>query len=77
MPGAGDIFNSKAGVARVDDRGFASEFAVQAMKGTPAVALAAWTMNDVLTALGIAYVMLQGAYLVWRWRREARSKAGG
>ena len=45
------------------------------MKGTPAVAMAAWTLNDVLIIVSIAYVLFQCAYLYWKWRREAQKDA--
>jgi hypothetical protein len=54
------------------DHQFATDFATEAAKGTPAVVMAAWTMNDVLIAISIAYVLFQSAYLFWKWRREAK-----
>jgi len=31
-------------------------------------------MSTVATAMTIAYVLLQAAYLVWRWRNESRDR---
>lgn len=58
------------------DHSFSSEFAVEAMKGAPVVAMAAWTLNDVLVIVSILYVLFQSAYLYWKWRREAAAKGG-
>lgn len=47
------------------------------MKATPAVGGAAGyalTLNDWVGIATIGYVLLQAAYLVWKWRREARGK---
>lgn len=56
------------------------EFAQEALKGTPAVAGMAWTAltPDQFTAVIVGaltgvYVIAQLAYLIWKWRREARS----
>lgn len=57
------------------DHSFSSEFAVEAAKGAPVVAMAAWTLNDVLVIVSILYVLFQSAYLWWKWRREAAVKA--
>lgn len=54
------------------ERSFSTEFAVEAVKGTPAVAMAAVTLNDVLIIVSILYVLFQSAYLFWKWRREAQ-----
>jgi hypothetical protein len=60
---------------------FSTDFAREAAFGTPVVAAAAWTMNDVLIYVSIAYVLLQTAYLLWKWSGEYKarktSKAGG
>lgn len=47
--------------------------AAEGMKLAPVVAVAAWTTNDWLIITSIAYVALQAAYLVWKWRKEAKS----
>lgn len=54
------------------DGNFSTDFAVEALKGTPVVAAAAWTLNDLLIVISIAYVLFQSAYLAWKWRREAK-----
>jgi uncharacterized PurR-regulated membrane protein YhhQ (DUF165 family) len=51
-----------------------TDFAFEAAKGTPAVAAAAWTMNDVLIAISIAYVVFQCLYLARKWWREEKER---
>lgn len=58
-------------------RPFSVEFMTEAAKGTPAVAMAAFTMNDLLIALSIVYVLAQLGYLAWKWFHEAKAKKGG
>lgn len=36
----------------------------------PPVAVAAWTMNDILIGTSIVYVLVQIAYLLWKWRKD-------
>jgi len=43
-------------------------------KTTPAVAGAMWTADTIVTAFTVGYIVLQSAYLIWRWRRERREK---
>lgn len=46
---------------------------IEAAKGAPAVAGAfysAVTLNEVVALATLAYVALQAAYLVWKWRKE-------
>jgi hypothetical protein len=50
------------------------EFTEQVVKGSPAVAAAAWTMNDWVVLLTGIYVALQTAYLVRKWWREEAKK---
>jgi len=55
-----------------------NDIPVEALKATPPVAVttaAAATGWDLNTWVGIAtliYIGLQGAYLIWKWRRQAR-----
>lgn len=52
-----------------------SEFATEAIKGTPAVGgafYAAFTLNEVVAMLTAAYVVLQAAYLLRKWWREEK-----
>lgn len=57
---------------------FSADFASEAAKGVPPVAVAASgivglvDLNVIVALLTAAYVLLQGAYLIWKWRREAR-----
>lgn len=30
------------------------------------------TINEVLAAVSIAFILLQAAYLIWKWVKEAR-----
>lgn len=55
-------------------REFNGQFIAEAAKGTPAVVAAAWTMNDVLVAVSIAYVAFQISYLAWKWYGEYKSR---
>ncbi|WP_313073424.1 hypothetical protein [Melaminivora sp.] len=54
--------------------------AAEAAKAAPPVAVLAdaaargWTMTHTATALTIAYVLLQSAYLVWKWRVERQDR---
>lgn len=57
------------------------EAASQAVKAIPAFTAAASTMvfgltiNEVLAVCSIAFIGLQAAYLIWKWRREAKREA--
>jgi hypothetical protein len=59
------------------DHAFATDFAIEAAKGTPPVVVAAGSviglleLNVAVAILTGLYVLLQGAYLIWKWRREA------
>ena len=35
------------------------------------------TLNDWLAIVSIVYVLMQGAYLAWKWRREWKKRAAG
>lgn len=51
------------------------ETAIETVKAVPAVGgavLSAVTLNQVLAVVTIGYILLQAAYLVWKWRRESR-----
>jgi uncharacterized membrane protein YfcA len=39
--------------------------------------VAGWGPAEWMYVLTAAYVVLQGAYLLWKWRREAKAKASG
>lgn len=50
---------------------------VQAVNSMPSVAVVGATVaglhvNDWLAIIGIVFILLQAAYLIWRWRRDAR-----
>lgn len=52
----------------------------EAAKAAPPIAVLAdaaangWTMTHTATALTIAYVLLQSAYLLWKWRVERQDR---
>ena len=46
------------------------DLASEAVKAIPPVTVYALTLNEWLAAVSIAYVLLQGAYLLWKWRGE-------
>jgi nicotinamide riboside transporter PnuC len=54
--------------------------AVEGAKAAPPVTVVAanvasgWTMTHTATALTILYVLLQAAYLLWRWRNEREDR---
>ncbi len=55
-----------------------TQAATEAAKAAPPVAAAVGaathsiSINHVVGAVTIAYVVLQAAYLIWRWRRDHR-----
>jgi len=56
-----------------------TDSAASAVKVVPATALiaapvAGISLSTVTQVVGIAFVVLQAAYLVWKWWREARRK---
>lgn len=59
------------------------DLAAEAGKASPPVALVAtswmngWTIGEVAAAVTIGYVLLQAAYLVWRWREAVLAKRAG
>lgn len=60
-------------------RELANEVGTAAAKVAPPITVAAasvtgWGVQDWMYAVTIAYVALQGAYLVWKWLREARKR---
>jgi len=52
----------------------ANTMTVAVAKATPAVAGAVWTADTIVAAFTVGYIVLQAAYLVWRWRRDRREK---
>lgn len=54
--------------------------AAEAAKAAPPVAVVVdaaanqWTMTHTATALTIAYILLQAAYLIWKWRAERQDR---
>lgn len=49
-----------------------TDVTTEAAKLAPPAIVAAWTLNDVVLLATLAYVALQAAYLIWKWRREYR-----
>lgn len=59
----------------------AAEIQAAGAKLTPVVALAGakaagWGPQEWMYALTAAYVVLQGAYLLWKWHREWKARRG-
>ena len=55
--------------------GVMKEFQVEAAKALPAVsgvAIYGFTLNEMVAVATLAYVILQSAYLIWKWIKEAR-----
>lgn len=49
----------------------------EAVKTVPAlggVAIYGYTLNEMVAIATLAYIVLQAAYLIWRWVKEARAK---
>ncbi|MGE5509622.1 MAG: hypothetical protein ACM31O_00040 [Bacteroidota bacterium] len=57
-----------------------TEITSEAVKAAPPITimglahLSNWTINDVVMVLTGIYVVAQLSYLLWKWRRESRSK---
>jgi len=51
-----------------------SDIAAATIKTAIPVAGWAWTLDQDVAIATLGYIVLQGAYLVWKWRREAASK---
>lgn len=57
----------------------ANEISAAGLKVAPpailsAVTASGWGVQEWMYAATLAYVVLQGAYLIWKWRREARKR---
>lgn len=55
-----------------------TEFATEAIKGTPAVAgavAAAFTLNQAIAVATAVYIVVQCAYLIRKWWREEKDYA--
>lgn len=48
----------------------AREIGHAVVRVAPPAAVLAMPPNEILAWVSIAYVILQGAYLIWKWRRE-------
>lgn len=63
--------------AEVTHHDFPTEFATEAAKGAPPVVVTVGSLvgmidiNWWLAAATLFYVVMQSAYLIWKWRREA------
>lgn len=44
-------------------------------KTLPPAVVWSLTLNDWLAIVSIIYVLMQGCYLVWKWRREWKKRA--
>jgi len=50
----------------------ANTVTVATAKTAPAVFGAVWTADTIVAAFTVGYIVLQAAYLIWRWRRERK-----
>lgn len=51
------------------------ETAIETAKAIPALfgaGFSAVTLNEAVAVVTLIYILLQVAYLIWKWRREAR-----
>jgi len=46
-----------------------------AVVGAQVAGIAGLGINWWVAAATLSYILLQGAYLIWRWRREAKKKS--
>lgn len=56
------------------------ETIIEAARATPAIAgatAATVTLNDVVAIVTIIYVVLQAAYLVYKWRNDVKQRRAG
>ena len=53
-----------------------AEITQEGLKTTPPVAVMAWTwmhgvtLNEIVALATLGYIVLQAAYLIWKWIRE-------
>lgn len=56
------------------------DLGIEGAKASPPIAVVTaslakgWTINDTVAVITIAYLLLQMAWLVWRWRKAAKGK---
>lgn len=51
------------------------ETTIETVKAAPAIfgaGVSAVTLNEAVAIATLLYILLQAAYLIWKWRREAR-----
>lgn len=56
------------------------ETIIEAARATPAIvgaATATVTLNDMVALVTIVYVLMQAAYLVYKWRNEVKKHRAG
>lgn len=58
----------------MDQSSVAQDVGIAAVKVTPVGVLYAWGPQEWSYVCICGYVLLQAAYLLWKWRREARQK---
>lgn len=46
------------------------DLGLEVTKASPPAIVAALTLNEWVAVATILYIVLQGAYLIWKWRRE-------
>lgn len=55
-----------------DVQGPVRDVGIALAKATPPLTVYALTLNEWVAVATILYIIMQGAYLVWKWRRDAR-----
>lgn len=45
----------------------------EVMKAAPPMAVSAFTLNHMVAFATLCYILLQAAYLIWKWRRDIRN----
>lgn len=70
MAAMADLAPSKPGANRVFSSALRSEAATQGVFAAPAVGGAVLTLNQWVMIATLVYLVLQIAFLAWKWRRE-------
>lgn len=50
------------------------EVGVASLKAAPPITVSLLTLNEWVAVATLGYVLLQAAYLIWKWRRESRKR---
>lgn len=52
------------------------ELSTAALKASPPIGVSLLNPNLWVAVFTIAYIVLQGAHLIWKWRNEVRARKG-